>query len=351
MATIIISPLGEVSTTSDEVIQLQVVAINDDWVGLFDVIELWRSITGTDGPYEELTADTLERARIPKDADDPPASPVTGPSVNINGTGLRMLVDEQTEVPVTISGTDPLTFAQVATQITTQGLNLVESYVDDLGRIVVQTLKGGLGSRLRVLPGDEDDNTDAAERLGLPTTEPASFTRGSIPRLPLIIDEETYLFTDPHSSRDYYYKTRFRNATSGAVSEFSLPFGVGQSVGVSQDNIATGRLELVGIDGIPIANREVRLHIAFAGNIVDDKLVAGTDIVKLTDENGLVEFSLVRGQKVTVAIIGTNLARDIVVPTSSSVTTFNLLDPDIVTGPDHFQVQVPRITTAERRSL
>lgn len=351
MSTIIISPLGEVSETSEEVIQLQVVATNEDFVGLFDALELWRSTIGVDGPYAELTAVGPQPARIPKDANDPPTPAVTGQSINIDTRIMVLLVNEKTEVPITFAGADPFTFATVAGQITTQGLNLVQSYVDDEGRITVETLEAGLNAQLRVKPGDEDLGTDAAERLGLPTTEPSNLAMGKAGRLALIQDQEAYLFTDPHSSRDYFYKTRFRNALSGAVSDFSLPFGVGQSVGVSQDSIVCGRVELVSIDGVPIANQEVRLHVGFNGTLVEGKLVAGTDVNKLSDVNGLVEFNLVRGQRVTVAVIGTDLARDILVPTDLEVKVFNLMDPDVVTGPDHFQVQVPNIITAERRSL
>ena len=351
MSTIIISPLGDVSESSEEVIQLQVVATDEDFVGLFDVLELWRSTGGPDGPFEELTSETLETARLPRGAADPPMPAVTGGSVNIDTKIMVLLVDEKTEVPITFSGVDPITFASLAGQITTQGLTLVSSYVDDIGQVVVQTTAAGLTARLRIKPGDADLGTDAAERLGLPTTDPFNFAFGRIPRLPLIQGTETYLVTDPHSSRDYFYKTRFRNAVSGAVSDFSLPFGVGQSIGVSQNNVVCGRAELVNIDGVPIANQEVRLNVGFNGTIIEGKVVAGTDVKKLSDENGMVEFNLVRGQRVTVAIIGTDLTRDILVPTDPAVTVFNLLDPDIVTGPDNFQVQVPNIITAERRSL
>lgn len=351
MATVIISPLGEVSETSEEVIQLQVVVSDEDFVGLFDVLEIWRSKLGEGGPFEELTADSLKTARLPKDAEDPPVPAVTGPSLNVDTKIMELLVNEETSVVITFAGVNPITFASLASQITAQGLNLVEGYVDSEGRMVVETTEAGVNAQLRIQPGDADLGTDAAVRLGLPTVDPANFAAGRNARLTLVPGQAAYLFTDPHSSRDYFYKTRFRNGLTGALSDFSLPFGVGQAVGVSQDSIACGRLDLVSIDGVPIANREVRLHVGFNGTIVEGKVVAGTDINKLTDVNGRVEFNLIRGQKVTVAIIGTELARDIIVPTDATVKVFNLMDPDIVTGPDHFQVQVPNIITAERRSL
>jgi hypothetical protein len=352
MSTIIISPTGEETEDSSEVVQLEILVSSEDFIGLFDVLEMWRSTSGEDGPYEEITALTNRPARIPKDAGDPPASPVTGPSINILGNAMTLLVNEQTEVFISFTaGLDPKTFQEVATDITTQGLLLVEAYVEADGRMVVQTKDVGVDSILRVVEGDEDENTAAATMLGLPTTEPQSLAYGRSARIPLLEDEDQYSFTDPYSSSEYYYKTRFRNSLTGAVSEFSEGFSVGAAVGVTQANLVCGRLELVQANGRPLQNQEVRLHVGFTGDEVDDKVVAGDDLVRSTDENGRVDFVLVRGLRVTVAVPGTDLSREIIVPTDSTISLFNLLDPTVVTGEDMFKVQVPDLVVAERRTL
>jgi hypothetical protein len=59
---------------------------------------------------------------------------------------------------------------------------------------------------------------------------------------------------------------------------------------------------------------------------------------------------LVRGTKITVAIAGTDIVRDIDVPTDAAVSSFNLLDPTKGTN-DAFKVQVPVFEYAARRSL
>ena len=100
-----------------------------------------------------------------------------------------------------------------------------------------------------------------------------------------------------------------------------------------------------------MANAEVRINSIFDGILVEGKALAGGDQIKLTDNSGLVEFTLIRGTKVSVAIIGTDVVREITVPTTTTIKTFNLLDPDISTGDDIFKVQVPDIIVAERRSL
>lgn len=351
MSTLILTPSGSTQEETSEVITLQVVVEDDDFVGVFDRLEVWRAAS-EEGPYEELTSTGFKTARIPKGSDDPPASPVTGPSVNIVGKSMVLLVDEEMEIPIVFSGVDPLTYATVAAAITAQGLGKVSSYVSSIGTLVVQTTEAGVGAILRVQAPDEDiEDNDAAVVLGLPVEEPYSLSYGKDPRIPLIAGTSSYSFTDPYSSSTYYYKTRFRNASTGAVSEFSLAFGVGQAVGLDQSNLVTGRLDLAGMDGKPLQNVEVRLHGRFGGTLIDEKALAGEDLVQKTDSRGRVEFTLVRGQELSVSIIGTSIFRNIIVPTSSSVSIFNLLDPDISTGDDIFTVQVPVIISAERRSL
>lgn len=347
MSTIIITPLGTTETETSEVVQLELVVNDEDFVGLFDRLEVWRSITDAAGPYEELTTSpAFKPARIPKAASDPPVPAVTGASVFIVGELLTFKVNESIDVPIVFTGSDPLDFSTIAGQIISQGLGLVSSYVDSTGLLVVQTITTGVGTSLRIV-----DQGNAAAILSLPTTEPDSLAFGKNARISLLTGQQTYSFVDPFSSSTYFYKTRFSNSATGAVSEFSIPFSVGQAIGITQDNIACGTVELVSIDGKPLQDLEVRIFAQFNGSIVDAKTVAGGDLVKSTDENGKVEFSLVRGQKLTVAIMGTDLTREIIVPTDTSIKTFNLLDPSIVTGDDVFKVQIPDIVFAERRSL
>ena len=126
---------------------------------------------------------------------------------------------------------------------------------------------------------------------------------------------------------------------------------MGQALGVSSANVVCGQLDLVGLDGRPLGNVEVSVYNAFRGELVEGKLVAGGQQAKITNQNGRVEFNLVRGTRVTVAISGTNIVRDIVVPTDPAVSIFQLLGADPPTGDDHWKVQVPNLIYAERRSL
>ncbi len=347
MATIVVSTVAvdEVETPSTEIVQLQILVKREDYEDLFTQIEVWRSRTTIRGPYEELTADRWRTARLPKLAGDRPSSAVTGRSVALVGLTLELRVREEEDIVITFTGADPLTFADAAAQITAQGRALVASYVDEGGLLVVETTEPGTGAVLRVVGGD------AAPLLGLPIDEPDSLAFGRDARIPIKLGTEAYLFTDIRGSDAYFYKTRFRNPVTQGVSEFSQPFSLGQALGISAANIVCGTLDLVGTDGRPLANREVTVFNTYKGDLVEGKFVAGFGENRLTDETGHVEFNLVRGAHMTVAVSGTDLIRNILVPTDSEVTVFQLLDPEVSTQDDGFVVQVPDIIYAERRSL
>lgn len=347
MSTIVVSTQQqqESDEPSSEIVQLQILVKREDYEGLFDQIEVWRSRSSINGPYEELTAETWKSARIPKLAGDMVSSPPAGASVVIVGLTLELRVDEDQDIVITFTGTDPLTYADAASQITAQGLTKVRSYVDEDGLLVVETTYPGTGAVLRIVGGD------AAPLLGLPTDEPGSLAYGRDPRIAIKPDVEQYLFTDIRGSDAYYYKTRFRNKLSDGVSEFSQPFSLGQALGVSSANIACGQLDLVGLDGRPMANVEVSVHNLYRYDLVENKLVSAQQQNRATDVNGHVEFTLVRGTKVTVAISGTDIVRDITVPTDQDVKIFNLLDPEVAAEDDVFKVQVPNYVYASRRSL
>jgi hypothetical protein len=344
MAAIVIRPL-KIDTTDEQIVQLQIVLSDTDFAGLFDQLEVWRSRDTSSGPYEELTADSWTAARIPKDAGDQPASPVTGASAVLVGVELALKLDEKDDLSIVFTGSNPLTYAQAATQITDQSLGKLRSYVDADGVLVIETTEAGTGAALRIL------ESDAAPLLGLPLDEPESLAFGHDARLSLKSGTASYTFTDRHGSSDYFYKTRFRSRTAQGFSEFSQPFHLGKAPGVSASNTACGQLQLVGQDGQPLGNVEVTVSNSFKGDLVEGRLVAGGSLRRLTDANGQVEFFLVRGLRATVAISGTSIVRDIVVPTDPNILVFPLLGAKVSPVDDVFKVQVPDLVYAERRSL
>lgn len=329
-----------------QVVTLQFSAPESEWSpSRFDRLEVWRSMSGPNGPYEELTSAVWSGPRLPQGAGDPPAVPVMGRYETIVGKTLEALLDERDRITITFTGTDPIQRGTIAAQITSQSAGRLRSYVLSDGSMVVESLEPGVQAILRILP------SEGAGILGLPSTEPESFTFGHDARLQLVPGQDSYAFTDPHGSSSAFYKSRYRNAETDTVSDFSAPIPA-QAV-VPLTDLVTGFLDLVDTSGRPLPNREVRLEGSFNGQLVEGRTVVpspGPQTSRLTDKNGHVEFLLVRGIKVTVGVSGTNLARTVTVPTDPSVKSFNLFDP-AVGKDDLFSVAVPDVDFAFRSTL
>lgn len=345
MANIVVNPQKPPETPTSEVVNLQIFLKGEDWESYFSQLQVFRSRTGSSGPYEELTAASMAPAKLPLGSGSEPSTPVTGQEVVLVGTTLELLVNEKEEIVIAFTGSDPLTYADAATQIIAQGRNQLYSYVDDDGLLVVTTTAVGTGAVLEVKGGG------AAPQLGLSTTAPSNIDYGEDTRVPLVVGKDEYRFTDIRGSRNYFYKTRYLNPLNGATSDYSRAFSASEYVGISQENLVCGVVRLVTGDGRPICGQRVQLSMEYNGSIVEDAVLAGSDLCKQTDEAGRVEFTLVRGQQFNVSIPGTHLNRTIVSPTDPTVATFNLMSPDVSGDQDAFTVAVPELVTAERRTL
>lgn len=345
MSTIVVSPLSSRVVSAFEVVNLEILVKNEDFLGVFDLLEVWRSRGSSSGPYEELTASVWLPARLPSTAGSLPTPAVVGPTVNLVGKTLQFVLKEKDTVSVLFTGTNPLTYAQAATQITAQSAGRLRAYVDAAVQLTVETLEPGTGAALRVLP------SDAASLLALPLAEPESLVFGRDAHVRLRAGLTTYMFSDVSGSPSYQYKTRFRHAATGAVSEFSQPFSVTQTSGISASNLVIGYLNLVTLEGKPLVGREVSLCSPFTGELVENRLLAGTPLLQRTDQQGHVEFTLVRGQKYALAISGLNLAKEIVAPIDAAVSSFSLVSAAVGTQDDYFRVREPEVTLMERRHI
>lgn len=331
------------SIATKQALQFDIAVESVDWENRFDSMEIWRSRASVGGPYDVLTGDTWASARLPMGADNPPSPPQTGPSLPLTTKKLNLLIDELKKVTVTFTGPDPVSLASAATQIQSQSVGLVTAYV--LGsQLVIQTTTPGTGAVLRVVGGD------AAPLFGFATTEPGNLSFGLDARVQLVHGVSKYIFTDQNGSVSFFYKTRFFNSATHESSEYSLPFQGSGILTIDPSNVIRGTVDLVDIAGVSIANQPVLLYNRFEGHLVEGKVIVGGGVNGLTDANGHIEFLLVRGSKISVAIGGTNLVRDVVVPTDPSLSSFNLLDPQFGTD-DVFNVQVPNIDYAVRRAL
>lgn len=320
-----------------QALQLDIFVDAAAWEGKFDSLEVWRSRSTERGPYEPLTADTWSSARLPE-------FPVqVGMSAPLDGKLLSLLINEQTPIQVVFTGADPIALSDAATQLHTASAGLLRSFTLN-GAFYIETTQAGSGASLRVVGGD------AAAILGLPLTEPESFVFGKDARIPLVHGSSSYTFLDPNGDRAYFYKTRYFNSRTRTLSEFSSSFQ-GQSVaGVDLPHLVRATIDVVDLRGNAAAGQSILIYNRFQGNQADGFVVAGSPIHLLTDDDGHAETMLVRGTKITMAIAGTSLVRDLTVPTDQSVKSFDMLDPAYGTD-DLFKVKVPNLSYAVRRTL
>ena len=261
----------------------------------------------------------------------PPSPPQSGPALPLNGRQLQFVVGGLVGISILFAGTDPLTFGQVASQINAQGQDLLFSYVFG-STLVVQTIQAGGAAALQCLNGD------AAPALGLPTDGSVAF--GQDARLVLRQGVENYSYVDPNGSSTFFYKIRFFNSVSQLTSEFSLPVQGGSPAQVPPANLVRCYVDLSDAQGAAISNQEVLVYVRFSGAQAGGFTVVGSPIRMLTDVNGHAELMLLRGVQATVTIGGTDLARQVTVPTNPTVLAINFLDPTVGTD-DLFNVQVP----------
>ena len=329
-----------------ELVQLHICVQDEDWLGTFDRIEVERSRGLSTGPFEPLTADTWEAARIPKDGGDAAASPPTGPTLAIVGDTLELRVNEQDDYTVTFTDPGPgvLTQAEAVSQINTALPQVVQAWIDSDATIVLATYEAGTGAALRVVGGD------AAPKLGLPTTEPDSISFGKAAKLALVPGKERYTFVDIRGATEYFYRTRFFSTVNNTASEYSHPQLSTQFSGVDAGNLVCGQVRLSRMNGQPLSGVQVRVINRSGLHETEGWLVAGRQLQAITDDGGLASFTLIRGMQVDVAIDGTSLVRTLTVPTDPEEGVFNLLDPAL--GPDdYFRVKHPDIEYAYKRTL
>ncbi len=313
------------------------------WQGLFDRLEVWRSRSGPDGPYEALTGDVVSPAVLPVGfTGSPPSPPIAGPSLSISGLQLQFVLDGIQSVTILFTGTNPLSLGEAATQINAQAAGILFSYVYG-STLVVTTVQGGASASLQCVAGD------AAAVLGFDITA-SGVAFGQDARLILQPTLESYSYNDPYGSNSFYYKIRFYNSVTELTSTFSIPVQGASLPQAPALNLVRCYVDLSDAQGLALQNQEVFIHTRFNGAQAGIFTVVGAPIVMLTDSNGHAELMLVRGASFTVAIGGTSLARDVTVPTDPTVLSINLLDPSLGTD-DLFAVQVPQLNYATRRSL
>ena len=316
-----------------QVIRLDIRVTPEEWEGLYNVIEVYRSVLGDGGPYTRLTEPAWESAVLPEDPR------ILSGSQNITGKDLQLRVNGTIEVTVTFTGPDPVALTSAANQINALTPQVVASV--EAGRFLLRSyIPGGMAS-LEVLGGD------AAPSLGLTV---GMVAYGADPDLRLQEGVSSYAIRDYFGSPGYFYKTRFRHTETGVKSAFSTPISGKTRTSVAGENIVVGFVRLATQEGKPSSRQEVLVHAPFLGTQVGEHTIVGGSQKYLTNDDGYCEVMLVRGMAIDVGIGGTSLMRRVNVPTDPAVSRFDLLSPDYGTD-DAFAVKRLNLPFAERRNL
>ena len=293
-----------------------------DWAGIYDAFEVSRSRSGDGGPYEPLMAGgawlpaffTLQVHN----------------AYDVVGKQLELLVDDRILVVVTFTGTTPASvMADLAAAM--PGFLLCSNYV-------ISTANVGLTASLEVMGGD------AAPKLGLVA---GTIHYGMDKWRALVAGQESYDFYDPFGLETDFYRVRLTNQFEPAGGRVYPPVPGQLRGGLPAGQLIEGYVQMIDLTGRPCENVLVTLY-ASERAYPPVGLMPATVEVK-TDKMGWARVKLVRGSRMTLSISGTNLAREILVPTEGD--SFSLLDPSISVDPDAYKVQVPNIVVGERRSL
>jgi hypothetical protein len=300
-----------------------------DWEGVYDAFAVSRSRGGEAGPYEPLMSPWWRPASF--------SIPFQN-GYNVVNKQLQLLLDGRVDVVVTLTGTDA---ASIVADLSAAlpGLLVVEWPGGD-APIVFHGGSVGLGASLRV-------DGDAAPLLGLVAGE-ERYGLDAWRRLQA--GQLSYDFTDPRGLETDFYQVRlFKTLSPSSCVKYSPVPGALRG-GIGAEHLIEGYCQLFDMTGRPVENALVSLYAsqrAYPPDGAGGIFPASVDVK--TDRMGRARAQVVRGARLTLSISGTNLAREIMVPTEGQ--EFDLLDPSISVDADAYKVQVPNIIVGERRSL
>jgi hypothetical protein len=313
-------PIVRLTTTLDDV---------DGTLALYDRIQYWRSTTGSSGTYSEITSQSGGPAILIGTAQAP--FTLLGLSLNISLSGADPFT-------VTFPGPDPTNAETVAVLINAASPSGIATlYSGDTRKLQLTNPTDGTQSTIQV-------SGSAASVLGLSTSE----VSGTAPRTLMGNLNDVYKFADYNGDPAFFYKTRFYNSLTGAVSNFSAPQAGGPTQVLPDASLVTCSVNLAMITGAPIIGRRIILVASSLqqvpnGGVNFGLLPSGDRIELTTDESGHAQTQLAVGTTIRAFFEGSGYAREFVVPDAN----FDLLTV-LSTQPDPFTiVQAPPMPIRE----
>lgn len=290
------------------------VSNNDALIGLgYTRIEVWQSVD--DGnEYHEITAAIAEPAVV-----DSVSALNTFP---MGGKTLSFILNGGAEHNITFSNT-------IQNWTPLQVSNRINEVLPGLTSVVgakVRFTSGTLGRASSI-----EFTHSNSMYLGIPV----GVTYGRDLRPTLSSGTLVYPFTDVSGLPSARYRWRFSANGSNPKSEFSA-----YVFGVAPPLIGAGNLSICSVSFVDLLGQptKTKLLVTTEQNptAVGNFVVVGPRLLELeSNDLGFVQFALVRGSNVRIAIEGTDFVREFVVP---NATSFNLLTA-MAAAPDPFTVQ------------
>jgi len=173
-----------------------------DVISLYDKIQIQRSESGP--PYSDavdITSSASTSATL--------SSELNGP-YNINGQTLSFKINGGNTQTLTFTSSNPVSSTAAASEFTTFASGATASGA--LGNFIMTTALTGTGSSIEVIGGT------ALTELGFDAGDKDT---GENSEITLVANTSTYEFTDSSGSENYYYRTRYYNSSTDAVSCYS----------------------------------------------------------------------------------------------------------------------------------
>lgn len=294
---------------------------------LFDQIQVWRSEDGEDGTYFEITADAATTATLIGTEEGP---------FTLNGKTLKVNINGGSEQTITFVSADPINITDLVSFI--NGLAISGLLADDhSGSLCLYTVATGTGATLEITGGT------ALTELGF---EDGDKDNGEDERIDLDSDTSYYEYDDQSGDSENYYKVRYYDSVTFAVSSYGDPVQGDVGSIVPPSDLVKGYSVLAKMNGQPSVGTAVIFYNVFIPPLtIGDIGIIGREIRVETDADGYFETMLIKGSIVDVTISGTGIVRRITVPDAD----FNVMSA-VAVADDNFQIQVPDIPAAVRRS-
>jgi hypothetical protein len=294
---------------------------------VYDKIEVQRSEEGESGPYYAITATSATEATLLGLESSP---------FYLDGKTLKFKINEGAEQTILFESADPINIDDVVDYVNENGSDLLASEEDGLLRLT--TLTTGTSASIEITGGT------ALSELGF---EIGVQDTGEDIYISLSPSQDQYEYLVQSGNSECWYRTRYYNSVTFQYSGFSDPVKATVSSVLPTSSLIKCLIDLSSLDGSPMDGVVVAIYNRYVPYVEEGYLLTGKEIRLETDNLGHAETNLVKGSKITVAFSGTDIVRDIDVPTTG--TEFNIVEA-IVTADDMFQIHVEDIPAAIRRS-